>query len=474
MHILERLAGLEPERRAAVLRLLRTRGEEYNVFPLSFAQRRLWFLNELYGDSSLYNVPYAFWLTGELDTGAMQRALQAAVVRHEVLRTVYIDIEGEPYQVILPPSAQLMPFTTRTWREEDADRPALLRRILDVEAARPFDLRTGPVVRSMVLSAGRRHLFLLTLHHIACDGWSMGVLFQDLEKLYTAEHAGREADLPPLALRYVDYAKWQARELAGPTRDRQLAYWKEHLAGAPAVLEFPDRPPKAAGTIPQGAMVDVRWEGAVATALAEYSRREAVTPYVTTLAAWAAVLHRRTGLPDIIVGTPFSNRGRSELEPLVGFFVNPLPLRMRVSGDATFHQLVRQARDVSLGAQANQDLPFEMLVEAMGQQRDLAHHPLYQVAFTMQDQGFEALHLPDLEVRLLRGHGGTAKYDLTGAFVLTAAALQGEVEYDATRFGRQEMLDLLDEFCRTLVGGMAEPNRRIDELSLESSAGAPS
>lgn len=463
--LLERLEALPAQRRAAAMRRLRSRGEEFNVFPLSFSQRQLWFLSELYGASAMYNVPFAFWLVGDLDVAALEVALRALVQRHESLRTAYFDIDGDPYQLILPAGEVSPSLVVRQWRATDADRPALVRRILDVEARQPFDLHSGRLVRGRLFSAGSRHLFLLTLHHIACDGVSLVVLFQELEQLYSAARAGRDAELPPLPLRYVDFARWQLEQTGKGAWDSQLAYWREQLAGAPEVVDFPRGLPRSADPAPPGAAVTLMWPQSLADEVLRFTRREAVTPFVTMLAAYVALLHRHSGAEDIVLGTPFANRTRAGLEQVVGYFVNTLPLRLRPLRRRSFRELLRQARDVARGAHAAQELPFELLVQALRPERRLDAYPIYQLLFTVAEGEFELLRLADLDVTLTEGHTGTTKVDLTTSFVVNDDLFKASMEYDTRRFDQPAILGLLADLRAILAAAVAEPDRLLADLT---------
>jgi hypothetical protein len=470
--ILERLDALPRPQRAAALRMLRSRGEEFNVFPLSFAQRQLWFLHALRPASPMYNVPFAFWLDGDLDVAALERALHALVRRHESLRTAYFEIDGDPFQLIVPADPAPPPLVVRQWRASDAERPELVRRILDVEARQPFNLQSGRLIRARVFSAGSRHLLMLTLHHIACDGVSLVILFQELERLYGAR-AGRDPGLPPPPLRYVDFARWQVAQAGHSAWNRQLAYWVDHLAGAPEVLDFPRGLARSAESEPAGGAVLLLWSPDLAAEVLRFTRQEAVTPFMTMLAAYATLLHRRSGEHDIVLGTPFANRTRAGLEQVVGYFVNTLPLRLRPHGRQTFRELLHQVRDVARRAHAAQELPFELLVEALRPPRRAGVSPVFQLLFTVAEGEFELLRLPDLDVTLTQGHTGTTKVDLTASFVVSEDTFKASMEYDARRFDESTILGLLADLETILAAAVAQPDRDIADLPLAADSARP-
>jgi hypothetical protein len=462
-HLLQRLDGMPAGRREAALRLLASRPEKSDIHPLSHAQRQVWFLSQLHGPSPVYNLPFAFWLNGPLDVAALEVALRAVVGRHETLRTLYCDLDGEPFQVIVQPNDLPPAFTARSMRPDTADNDALVRRILDLEASTPMDLRTGPLVRARVLSAGPdRHLFLFTLHHIACDGSSMATLFGDLTRYYAAAVTGGEY-APPPPVRYVDYVRWQAAMLAGPARARHEAYWREQLAGAPGVLDFPAGLPRSSAP-PVGEVLELRWDATTTDLVSRTVRREGCTVYGLLLAAYAATLYRQTGLSDIVIGTPVANRPTLEFEAVVGMFVNSVPLRLRMGPDMTFRDLLRQALAVALTGQDHQDLPFDLVVDAVRPQRTNDCHPVFQQLFTAQNKSFAALRFPGFDVINLMGRSGTAKVDLTVDVALDPDGADVFVEYDVSRFDDAGVRELVRHLRAVLTAAATDPNLALDAL----------
>ncbi|WP_341719204.1 condensation domain-containing protein [Micromonospora sp. FIMYZ51] len=456
---------MTPEQRRALRTTLDTRGEQLNVFPLSSAQQRMWFLHQVYRDLPLYTVPYAFWIVGRLDIGALSEALLGLVRRHDALRTAFFDVDGVPYQTVLPDSE--FRLAVRHWRPQDAARRDLVERLLDAEARRTFDLTRGSLLSATILTSGDqgdRHLLLLTMHHIICDGWSMGIIFREIEEGYTAAIEGREPDLDPLPVRYVDFARWQATDAAGERYQRHLQYWQGELADPPAALTFPDRPPPSATGPSVGELELAFWPASLARSVEAVSRAEGVTPFITMLAVFADLLRRRTGADDFIVGTPVANRTRLEVEGLVGFFVNTLPLRLRPSGGESLRESLRKVRSVTLRAQTHQEVPFETIVESLGVPRTSGRNPLFEVSFIVQDRETELLRLPGLEVSITHGHSGTAKFDLAVGFVFLADELKCSIEYRRSVFDREYVRGLLDEMREHLEAALANPDRPMQLL----------
>ena len=367
----------------AVPPLVRVPREGY--LPLSFAQQRLWFLDQFEPGNSVYNVPSALRLTGPLNFNALQQSLQQIVHRHEALRTTFALIEGEPVQVIPAAVPVLLPLLDLQSLDPDS-RKAEARRLIDEEAQRPFDLEQGPLFRASLLRLSEEdHILLLSLHHIVSDGWSQGVLRRELVALYRAGCHGQPSELPDLPLQYADYAVWQRQWLQGAALARQVDYWKAHLAGAPSFLELPTDRPRPAVKSFRGARRGLQLSQALTSSLSELSQREGATLFMTLLAAFQTLLYHYSGQSDIVVGTPIANRTRSEVEGLIGLFMNTLALRGDLSGDPRFTALLGRVRESALGAYAHQDLPFEKLVEELKPERSLSHSPVFQVMLILQN-----------------------------------------------------------------------------------------
>ncbi|HYH79478.1 MAG TPA: amino acid adenylation domain-containing protein, partial [Longimicrobium sp.] len=383
------LAGRVEEMRRAGLPVLPpvVPVERTGALPLSFAQERLWFIDRLEPGSAVYNMPVAWRLGGTLDEAALERSLGEIVRRHEALRTVFGEVDGSPVQVIAPFGGFALPVEDLSGLG-DADREAAVRRRAREEAARPFDLSAGPLFRAALLRLGEEgHVLLLSMHHIVSDGWSMGVFFRELSALYAAYREGGESPLPELPVQYADYAVWQREQLEGEVLDRQLAYWRERLAGAPDLLELPTDHPRPAVQTFRGATVPVDLSPELLERLQALGRSEGATLYMTLLGAFQVLLSKYSGSEDVVVGSPIAGRTRGEVEELIGFFVNTLVLRTDLSGDPSFREVLRRVGEVTLGAYEHQEMPFEKLVAELQPERSLSHSPLFQVMFTLQNAG---------------------------------------------------------------------------------------
>ncbi|HEU0300657.1 MAG TPA: amino acid adenylation domain-containing protein, partial [Longimicrobium sp.] len=431
----------------------------------SFAQQRLWFLDRLEPGSPLYNVPLALRISGEPDVDALARALDEIARRHEPLRTTFREIDGAVVQVVDADGALPLSFGDLTALPAGA-REAEAERLVREEAAAPFDLARGPLCRARLLrlSAGE-HVLLLTLHHAVSDGWSLGVLLRELSALYGAFARGEASPLAPPPVQYADFAAWQREHLDG-VMQAQLAWWKERLAGAPAVLELPaDRPRPAVQTF-RGGRERVVLPVALAERLQALGRREGATLFMTLLAAFQALLSRQAGQADVVVGTPIAGRTRAETEGLIGLFVNTLALRADLSADPTFRALLAQVRETTLGAYANQDLPFERLVEALQPERSLGYTPVFQVLFTVDEPAAGLADLPGLRTELLPEGEGTSKFDLSLSAMATADGLRCTLTYNADLFDAATARRLLDQLGLLLEAASADAELRVSALPL--------
>ncbi|MFP5289313.1 MAG: condensation domain-containing protein, partial [Thermoanaerobaculia bacterium] len=413
--------------------------------PLSFAQERLWFLHRLAPESPAYNMPAAIRLSGDLDPAALERVLEEIVRRHETLRTTFPEVDGEPRQRIHP----FRPFSLPVIEVPEAEAERLIRE----EAARPFDLREGPLLRALLLRLEKREwIALLTLHHVVSDGWSVGVLVREIAALYQGK------TLPELSIQYADFAVWQRGWLQLAD---QAAWWREELADAPAVMGLPLDRPRSKGSGPAGLAARRFPTGA----LRELGRREGATLFMVLLAAFQALLHRLTGEDDLVVGTPIANRTHAGLEGLIGFFVNTLALRSRLDGDPTFRELLASARATALGAYAHQDLPFEKLVEELRVERSLLHAPVFQVMLVLQNAPMAELILPGLTLSPVPLAPGAAKFELSLSFAEDGRAA---LEYDARLFDAATAERLLERLGVLLDG--IDPERRLSELPVMGEA----
>jgi amino acid adenylation domain-containing protein/non-ribosomal peptide synthase protein (TIGR01720 family) len=440
--------------------------ERCGEMVLSFAQARLWFLEQLEPGSSAYNIPAAVRLTGSLDVAVLEQSLNEIVGRHEVLRTTFGMVSGEPRQVIAP----VLALTLR-WVDlrdlPEAQQKIQVERLATEEAQQPFDLAKGPLLRATLLQLGEaEHVLLLTMHHIVSDGWSMGVLIRELAALYEAFSTGKPSPLPELPIQYADFAHWQRQWLQGEVLAAQLSYWQQQLTGAPALLELPtDRPRPGVQTF-RGATQFLALPEPLSQKLKTLSQRSGVTLFMTLLAAFQTLLYRYTGQEDICIGSPIANRNRSETEELIGFFVNTLVLRTDMSENPSFQELLARVREVTLGAYAHQDLPFEQLVEALQPERNLSHQPLFQVMFALQNAPMPALELPSLTLSSLEIESGTAKFDLTLSMEDTEQGLVGSLEYNTDLFDAASISRMLGHFQTLLEGIVDNPDLHLSDLPL--------
>jgi hypothetical protein len=366
--------------------------------PLSFAQQRLWVLDQIEPNNPLYNIPRAIRLTGVLNVEALETALNGIVERHEILRTTYGSEKGQPFQVI---AAEFrLPLPVIDLRNcPAAERETEARRLVQEQVTTPFDLAHDPMTRNLLLKMGDEdHVLVLVTHHIASDGWSTGILLGELADLYQAALLGKPCDLPQPPVQYADYAVWQRNWLQGEVLEKQLAYWKVQLEGAPPVLLLPTDRPRPPKPTFRGAIHRFHLPSSLAETIRALSRQQGGTVFMTMLAAFQALILHYTKQPDIVLGTDLANRTTVQTEALIGFFVNLLALRTDLSGDPTFEELLGRVREVALGAYAHQDVPFDKLVEELQPERSLSHNPLVQVLFVMQNTPRAASTMPELEM----------------------------------------------------------------------------
>ncbi|WP_158501869.1 non-ribosomal peptide synthetase, partial [Vitiosangium sp. GDMCC 1.1324] len=436
------------------------------ALPLSFAQQRLWFLDQLEPGNAAYNVPAAVRFTGALDVDALRRAFSQLTRRHEALRTIFRTHNGEPLQHV---AESLEPFfTVRDLSAlSEAERSEEVRRLAAEEAIRPFELTSGPLLRVTLLRmAEREHVVLLTMHHIVSDGWSMNVLVEDVTALYAALTSGQPSPLKPLPVQYADYAAWQRRWLRDEALEKQLDYWRRQLAGAPESLELPTDRPRPAVQSLRGASWFVHLPRELADALQSLGQSEGVTPFMVLLAAFEVVLHRYSGQDDLCVGTPIAGRNQVELESLIGFFANTLVLRTRVEHSSTFRELLSRVRAASLGAYAHQDVPFEKLVEELQPRRDLSRSPLFQVMFTFQNNRLPDTSHAGLELSRLDVDHRTSKFDLELVLAASADGLRGRFEYSTDLFDEASIARLSQHLRTVLESVVAQPEQRIGDIPL--------
>jgi amino acid adenylation domain-containing protein len=476
----ERLARMTPAQRQALLAQIM--GERAGAptagiprrtgdgpAPLSFAQQRLWFLDRLQPGDARYNIVQSLRVRGPLDAGALACALTEVVRRHEVLRTTFAEREGEPVQVVHP--AHPVPLErTDLSGPEDSERAAAA--FVRGEAVRPFDLARGPLLRAHLLRLGDDdHAFLLTLHHIVADGWSMGVLVREVSALYDAFARGAPPPLPPLPVQYADFAAWQRATLDDAALAGDVAYWRERLAGAPPLLEVPtDRPRGASTEDAAAAGCSFALPAGTTERLHQVAREQGTTLFTVLLAAWQALLARYAGADEVVVGIPIAGRGRTELEGLVGFFANTLAVRTDCSGQPTLRELTGRVRETLIDAYRHQDVPFEKLVEALAPERSLAHAPLLQAVFSLQQAGAGVeggLSLGGARVDVFEKGARPAKFDLDLVVMEPRGGeLTGSLEYRTSLFDGATAARMLGHYARLLHAAAADPGRPLARVPL--------
>ncbi|MGZ4106606.1 MAG: amino acid adenylation domain-containing protein, partial [Tumebacillaceae bacterium] len=439
--------------------------------PLTFAQERIWFADQLNPNSYAYNIPEVVRLQGPLDFEAMQRAFGELIRRHETLRTTFTQVDGKPVQVIAPYTGFTLPVLDLT-DLPDAEREAKAIEIANKYAIEPFDLKKGPLMNArMIKLADDDHLMVPIFHHIIADGWSMGVLFSEIVAHYEAFRHDNVSPLPELAVQYADFAYWQREWLQGDSIDKQLAYWKKQLSGDLPVMQLPtDRPrPKVQGF--SGQFLGFQLTQELSEKMYALTKQEGATMYMTLLSAFNTLLYRYSGLEDILVGSPIAGRNREEIEGLIGVFVNPIVMRTDMSGSPTFRELIAQVRKVALEAYANQDVPFEKLVEELHPERNLSHHPIFQVMFTMQNAPKSSLQLPGLtlevdELTLTRVgvKKAAAKFDIGFHIVESEQGIIGMLEYNTDLFDEKTMFRMIDNLKLLLENAVSDPDQTVDEL----------
>ncbi|MDQ1610281.1 MAG: hypothetical protein QOG00_212 [Pyrinomonadaceae bacterium] len=477
----EQIAGLTPAQLALLQEKLKglksgaaqdagiTRRTQRETAPLSSAQQRAWFLDQLESGSPAYNRPAVFRLSGTLDLKVLEDSLTEIVRRHEILRTRFsARSDGQPVQTILPCERFTIPV------EDLRDVPASSReeRMLELireDGQKTFSLEHGALLSAKILRlAADDHVLLVNMHHIVTDGWSIGVFIRELAACYEAYSTGTEPPLAELPIQYADFAVWQEEWLRGEAFNKQLAYWKRQLANAPDFFELPADYPRPATQTYKGAVLRLEAGTKLTAQLKQTARGEGMTMFMLLLAAFNTLLHRTAGREDILVGTPIANRGRRELENLIGFFANTLVMRTDLSGDPTFRELLKRVKEVALGAHAHQDLPFEKLVEELHVERDLSHHPLFQVMFVLQNSPLQPLKLSSLQVEPLEVSNLTAKFDLTLIITEQQGQLVFRFEYNTDLFAPETIERMAGHFQTLLAAVPANLERRISEIPLMS------
>ncbi|MFZ3013875.1 MAG: condensation domain-containing protein, partial [Nitrospira sp.] len=441
-----------------------------NHYPLSYAQQRLWFLDQLEPGQAFYNLPVAVRLEGEVDERVLGQVVNEVVRRHEILRTTFTTVDERPVQHIAAELAVAVSVENLT-NIPNGERERRAKELMQAEAQLPFDLVMGPLLRVRLLRlTTTEHILLFTVHHIVSDGWSMGVLVREVAVLYRAYVHQHPSPLPELVLQYADYAAWQRQWLSGPVLQQQVTYWTEHLAGAPSILTLPTDRPRPSVHSYRGATHTFTVAAPTVMGLYQVGQQAQATLFMTLAAAFTVLLARYSGQRDICLGTPIANRTRAELEPLIGFFVNTLVLRTQVDPTQPFLTLLEHVRTTALNAYAHQDIPFEHVVEVLNPERQLSHTPLFQVMLILQNVPMDTLALPGLTLSSLPAESTTAKFDLTVDLVEEDGELSGTVDYSTDLFEAATIERLMNHYIRLLEAIVAEPTTRVNELSMLSPA----
>ncbi len=453
--------------------------------PLSFAQQRLWFLNQWEPDNPFYNESIGVRLKGLLNISALEQSLNEIVRRHEALRTNFTCIEGEPTQAIAP-SLPLSLTVVNLQEIPECEREAEALRLASKAVSCSFNLAEGALLRATLLQLSKtEHIILLTIHHIVCDGWSMAVLVREIAVLYTAFCSGKPSPLPELPIQYADFANWQRQCLSGDFLQSHLSYWLKQLSNYPPLLQLPTNRPRPAIQSFRGATqsfslsTDLTDRGATQSfslstdlteALKVLSQQAGTTLFMTLLAAFKTLLYRYSGQEDILVGSAIANRNRTELEGLIGLFANTLVLRTNLTDNLSFRELLYQVRECTLSAYTHQDLPFEYLVEKLQPERNPSYNPLFQVMFVLQNSPTEKLKLPSLNLSFLKLENQTAKFDLSLSMADSESGLEGSLEYNSDLFDADTIYRMVEHLRILLTGIINNPEQRLCDLPLLSAA----
>src|SRR5215831_8342768 len=460
---------LQGEATSLVNQALISKCSRVEPLPLSYAQERLWFLDQLEGGGSgVYNIGVGMRLSGRLRIEVLEESLNEIVNRHEVLRTSYGSKEGRAQQAVgVVERIGLRVVDLSGLGEEEAEEKAKEGR--REEGRRGFDLRKGPVMRGRLVKVREEeHELVVVMHHIASDGWSMSVVAKELKHLYEKYGEGEASELKELEIQYVDYAVWQREYLQGEVLEELRGYWKEELGGELGVMELPYDRVRAVEQSYRGGVERFRIEEEVTREIRRQSRREDVTMFMSLAAGLGVVLYRYSGQEDVLLGTPVANRNRGELEEMIGFFVNTVVMRMRVEGESRYEELLREVREVALGAYSHQEMPFEKVVEEIEPERSLSRSPVFQVMMVMQNMPREEMKLGELEVRGLGIESGTAKFDVSVYMWEEGEQIGGMVEYSSELFEKETIKRMIGHYKNVLKGGAEEGKQRISEMRVLS------
>jgi acyl carrier protein len=430
-----------------------------DLVPLSFAQQRLWFLEQLQPGNTLYNFPAAVRLQGELNVTALEQSINQLIKRHEILRTTFTTVDGQPVQVIHPSFNLKLSIIDVTTTNHSTVANLIL-----AEQNQPFDLINGSVLRTSLLKLSEtEYILLFVMHHIISDGWSMGVIIQEISSLYTAFAKGETATLPELPIQYADFAVWQRQWLQGEVLTNQLTYWQQQLNNLP-ILELPTDFQRPVQQTFQGAKHTSLLPKSLSEDLKQLSTTAGVTLFMTLLAGFDTLLHWYTNQDDIVVGTDIANRNHPGTEGVIGFFINQLVLRTNLGGNPSFQELLERVRDRTLSAYTYQDLPFDKLVEAINPERDLSRSPLFQVKFILQNAPVPPLELPGLTLSFIDTDRGVAEFDLLLEMTDTEQGLIASLKYNKDLFHVNSMVRMLRNFEMLLGHIVSQPNAKLHDL----------
>lgn len=463
--LLRLIVAADKKRRDAA-REIPVRAATERLLPLSFAQERLWFLDQLGLVEAAYNMPMPLHLEGPLDVGALERSLEELMLRHETLRTRFASVNGSPIQIIDPPSPFKLALTDLSDLSSE-QRPQEVARLARADALRTFDIARGPLIRASLLKLSERaHVLLLNMHHIVSDGWSLAVFNRELSASYGAFHQGQPSSLSVLPIQYADYALWQRNRLQGEVLQKQLQYWRERLEGMPAQLPLPTDRPRPAVESFRGALLPFEWPAALAKSLRDLAEREGATLYMIMLTAYQILLARWSGQTDVVVGSPIAGRTHEQTEGLIGFFINMLIMRGDLSGNRTYRELLTQTKDATLGAYANQEVPFEKLVSELRPDRSLTRQSLIQVTLALQNFPKAQLDLAGLTWTPIETGHATTRFDLTLHVFDEPGALRGLLEYATDLFDATTIQRMASQLQVLLGAIVAHPDCPMHQLPM--------
>ena len=476
--IIQDISKLSPEKKKLLELLLKEQNvdlaeskiipasRETNRFPLSYAQQRMWFLEQLEPGTPLYNNPAAVMLTGQLDIAAMQKTLDEMSRRHEVLRTTFASEKGKPVQIIHPElKLNLEQLDLSELPPEEREKE--LKEAADKAAQHPFDLGKGPLLRTVLIRLDeQKHVLLLTMHHIISDAWTLTIFIREVAQLYEAFSQGKNIKLPPLPIQYADFARWQHDWLKGRIVEEQIAYWKANLSAGASAIDLPADHSRPKYQTFNGDVVTFTIDENTTKKLEKQSQQHDVTLFMTLLAALDVILSRYSGETDISVGTPIAGRNRTETEFLMGVFVNTLVMRVDLSDDPTFAELLHRVKDVALGAYSHQDVPFEMIVEALKPQRDMSRTPFFQTMFVLQNAPAQPLKLSNIDIEPLELHTPTAKFDLTLVLEPNEKGMDGQIVYNTNLFEKETITRFVGHLLSILTEISDQTEQRISTINL--------